>query len=128
MLRALALAELASNHLKPKDRACAAAPADRYRRRFEADNRDRGRTDTAGARYAPFLSKWIETGAWKEADKLVIPGETTAEQAAALDNVEYVDRVHDEALFKVCERIRDKPAHPDIQRFAPPRRSFSSAS
>lgn len=112
------LAESAFRKLKPADQARCADAAKRYRLWFEADNRERDRTDAAGARFAPFMAKWIESGAWKQAETMLIPGQPTAAQAAALDAVEYVDRISEAALFAACERIRAKAAPDSIQNFA----------
>lgn len=113
-----ALAEAAFRKLKPKDQERCVDAAKRYRLWFEADNRERERTDAAGARFAPFMAKWIETGAWKQAETMLIPGQPTAAQSAVLDSHEYVDRHADAALFRACERIRNKAAPSSINNFA----------
>jgi hypothetical protein len=115
-----ALAEAAFRKLKPKDQERCVEAAKRFRLWFEADNRERDRTDAAGARFVMFMSKWIETGAWKQAETMLIPGQPTAAQAAVLDAVEYVDRHMDAALFEACERIRNKPAPVSSQHWAFP--------
>ncbi len=113
-----ALAENAFRKLKPKDQERCVDAAKRFRLWFEADNRERDRTDAAGARFVMFMSKWIESGAWKQAETMLIPGQPTAAQAAVLDAVEYVDRHADAALFRACERIRNKAAPSSINNFA----------
>lgn len=113
-----ALAENAFRKLKPKDQERCVEAAKRFRLWFEADNRERDRTDDAGARFVPFMAKWIESGAWKQAETMPIPGQPTAAQSAVLDSHEYVDRHADAALFRACERIRNKAAPSSINNFA----------
>lgn len=100
-----AKAEAAFSATKAEDRDTILAAARRYRQWFTEDNTARERTETAGLRYVPHLSKWIEDGVWRDAANLAVK----ADPAAPVVPMVRVDRVLDADLFAACEAVRGKP-------------------
>ena len=95
-------AKAAFDRLKGVDQVQVIAAAERYSKWFAQDCQDRDRTIEAGLRFVPHLSKWLDSGDWREASKLAIKGE--ADPALAV-----VHRDSDD--FAALKRLRGK----DIQ-------------
>lgn len=68
--------------------------------------------------YAPSLARWLRNRGWIEAMTLKVKARPNSEAAKALENVEYVDRISQPALFEACEQLRGRAAPVSIQRFA----------
>lgn len=66
--------------------------------------------------FAPTLANWLRKRGWVQALSLKVKSQPL--DAAALDQIEYVDRISQPALFEACERVRGKPTPTSIQRFA----------
>lgn len=94
-----AAAEAAFRATKAKDQPLILAAARRYALWFAEDNAARDRTVDAGLRYVPFLAKWIESGAWKDAANLPVKSEPR-------DDLAVVDEK--DAEFEAIARLRGK--------------------
>lgn len=68
-------AEAAWNRTAVADRPQIVTAAQRYSRWFAQDCEQRGRTLEAGERFVPHLAKWLDSGEWREAGKLIVKGE-----------------------------------------------------
>lgn len=107
-------AEAAFSATKAEDRPLILAAARARAAWFVEDCKERKRTETAGLRFEPHLSTWIEEGSWR----------TFAERAAAvtgpLPQMVTVNRDSEETLFKACERLRGKSSPSSMQRWSFP--------
>ena len=93
-------ARKAFERIKDADRPAVVAAAERYARWFAQDCEQRGRTVDAGLHYVPHLSKWLDSGEWRDAAGLPVKGEADPSLAS-------VHRDSDD--FKAIERFRGKP-------------------
>jgi hypothetical protein len=106
--------------LTPEDRDRVLEAAKSYRAWFVADSQSRKRSFEQGSSYAPHLWRWISSGDWKRVP-VSAPLHRFAPSALELADVEYVDRVLQEPLFKTCERLRGRRTPELIQRYAFPK-------
>jgi hypothetical protein len=100
------LAEQAFRSLSASEQVQCADMARHYRRWFDAEQKERGRSAEAGARFVPFLSKWIETGAWLEAESMGVKGD----RAKVVVPMTRLDRSRDADLWAACEKIMGRKA------------------
>jgi len=93
---------------KAADRTMILAAAQRFGKWFAEDCAARKRTLQAGLRFAPHLSTWIESGAWRGAGKLPI-----SDEPGPIVPMVRLNRERDHALWSACERVSGKRAATD---------------